>query len=86
MPIRIDSQSADFASRFRAFLAMKREVSADVEAAARGQPRGLARPQVLAGRGRRAGNLAQGQRRGRIPAHADPADGSRHYVPDDADL
>ena len=35
MPIRIDSQSADFASRFSAFLAMKREVSADVDAAVR---------------------------------------------------
>ena len=35
MPIRIDSRSADFASRFRAFLATKREVSADIEAATR---------------------------------------------------
>lgn len=35
MPIRIDSCSADFASRFRAFLATKREVSADIEAATR---------------------------------------------------
>ena len=35
MPIRIDSQSADFAARFAAFLAMKREVAADVESAVR---------------------------------------------------
>ena len=35
MPIRIDSRSADFAERFSAFLAMKREVSADIDAAAR---------------------------------------------------
>ncbi len=35
MPIRIDSQSADFPARFAAFLAMKREVAADVEAAVR---------------------------------------------------
>jgi histidinol dehydrogenase len=35
MPIRIDSRSADFAERFNAFLAMKREVSADIDAAAR---------------------------------------------------
>jgi histidinol dehydrogenase len=35
MPIRIDSQSADFAARFAAFLAMKREVAADVETAVR---------------------------------------------------
>jgi len=35
MPIRIDSQSADFAARFQAFLAMKREVAADVENAVR---------------------------------------------------
>ncbi|GAB1717565.1 MAG: histidinol dehydrogenase [Nitrobacter sp.] len=35
MPIRIDSRSADFASRFKAFLATKREVSADIEAATR---------------------------------------------------
>jgi histidinol dehydrogenase len=33
MPIRIDSASADFPSRFKAFLATKREVSADIEAA-----------------------------------------------------
>jgi histidinol dehydrogenase len=35
MPIRIDSASADFAPRFKAFLATKREVSADIEAATR---------------------------------------------------
>ena len=35
MPIRIDSRSADFASRFEAFLAAKREVSADIETATR---------------------------------------------------
>jgi histidinol dehydrogenase len=35
MPIRIDSRSADFPSRFKAFLATKREVSADIEAATR---------------------------------------------------
>lgn len=35
MPIRIDSSSADFAERFTAFLAMKREVAADIETAVR---------------------------------------------------
>jgi len=35
MPIRLDSRSADFADRFAAFLATKREVSADIEAATR---------------------------------------------------
>src|SRR5215831_13248171 len=35
MPIRLDRSSADFDQRFVAFLAAKREVSADVEAAAR---------------------------------------------------
>ena len=35
MPIRIDTASADFASRFNAFLVMKREVSADIETATR---------------------------------------------------
>ena len=35
MPIRIDSRSADFTGRFNAFLSMKREVSADIDAAAR---------------------------------------------------
>ncbi|MBR1220938.1 histidinol dehydrogenase [Bradyrhizobium sp. U87765 SZCCT0131] len=35
MPIRIDSRSADFAERFKAFLAVKREVAADIEAAVR---------------------------------------------------
>jgi len=35
MPIRLDRSSADFDQRFRDFLAAKREVSADVEAAAR---------------------------------------------------
>ncbi|HWW47745.1 MAG TPA: histidinol dehydrogenase [Xanthobacteraceae bacterium] len=36
MPLRLDSRNADFADGFAAFLAMKREVSADVEAVARG--------------------------------------------------
>ena len=35
MPIRLDSRSADFAARFAAFLATKREASADVEQAVR---------------------------------------------------
>src|SRR5437016_12241927 len=35
MPVRLDSKSADFAERFASFLATKREISADVEAAAR---------------------------------------------------
>ncbi len=35
MPIRLDRSSADFDQRFASFLAAKREVSADVEAAAR---------------------------------------------------
>ena len=35
MPVRLDRSSADFDQRFSAFLAAKREVSADVEAAAR---------------------------------------------------
>jgi histidinol dehydrogenase len=35
MPIRLDSRSADFPARFAAFLATKREVSADVEQAVR---------------------------------------------------
>src|SRR5579871_3138954 len=35
MPIRLDSQSADFAQGFRAFLATKREVAEDVEQAVR---------------------------------------------------
>src|SRR5213592_2163976 len=35
MPIRIDTASADFAQRFNAFLSMKREVAADIEAATR---------------------------------------------------
>ena len=35
MPVRLDRSSADFDQRFQAFLAAKREVSADVEAAAR---------------------------------------------------
>jgi histidinol dehydrogenase len=35
MPVRLDRSSADFDQRFAAFLATKREVSADVEAAAR---------------------------------------------------
>ena len=35
MPIRLDTRAADFAERFDAFLATKREVSADVEQTAR---------------------------------------------------
>jgi histidinol dehydrogenase len=35
MPVRLDRSSADFAKRFAAFLATKREVSADIEAATR---------------------------------------------------
>jgi histidinol dehydrogenase len=35
MPVRLNSSSADFAGRFACFLAMKREVSADIEAATR---------------------------------------------------
>ena len=35
MPVLLDTTSPDFAAAFRAFLAMKREVAADVEAASR---------------------------------------------------
>jgi histidinol dehydrogenase len=35
MPVRLDRKSADFTKRFGEFLAMKREVSADIEAATR---------------------------------------------------
>ena len=35
MPLRLERSSADFDQRFAAFLAAKREISADVEAAAR---------------------------------------------------
>src|SRR5260370_16900391 len=35
MPVRLDRSSADFAERFASFLAMKREVSADIESATR---------------------------------------------------
>src|SRR5580692_6679059 len=35
MPVRLDSSSADFAERFAGFLAIKREVAADIEAATR---------------------------------------------------
>ena len=35
MPVRLDRSSADFAERFAEFLAMKREVSADIESATR---------------------------------------------------
>src|SRR5260370_29349538 len=35
MPVRLDRSRADFTRRFAAFLAMKREVSADIEHAAR---------------------------------------------------
>jgi histidinol dehydrogenase len=36
MPLRLDSQSADFPQRFSAFLAVKREAAADVEQTVRG--------------------------------------------------
>jgi histidinol dehydrogenase len=35
MPVRLNTKSADFAARFASFLATKREVSADIEAATR---------------------------------------------------
>ena len=35
MPIRLDQRQSDFTERFNVFLAMKREVSADIDAAAR---------------------------------------------------
>ena len=35
MPVRLDQSSADFTARFAGFLAMKREVAADIEAATR---------------------------------------------------
>src|SRR5258708_1601187 len=35
MPVRLDHSSPDFAQRFQAFLAAKREVSADIESATR---------------------------------------------------
>ena len=35
MPVRLNRKSADFAERFASFLAMKREVSADIEVATR---------------------------------------------------
>src|SRR6201999_3801704 len=35
MPVRLDKSSADFAKQFAGFLAMKREVAADIEAATR---------------------------------------------------
>src|SRR3954465_13106972 len=35
MPIRLDTRAPDFAERFRAFLATKRETAADVEASVR---------------------------------------------------
>jgi histidinol dehydrogenase len=35
MPLRLDSQSADFADRFRSLLALKREAAQDVEQAVR---------------------------------------------------
>ena len=34
MPLRLDSQNADFAERFRSLLALKREAAQDVEQAA----------------------------------------------------
>ena len=36
MPLRLDSQSADFAERFRAFLSVKRDAAQDVEQTVRG--------------------------------------------------
>ena len=35
MPVRLNSQSADFPERFRSLLALKREVAQDVEDAVR---------------------------------------------------
>ena len=35
MPVRLDQSSADFAERFARFLAIKREVAADIETATR---------------------------------------------------
>ena len=35
MPLRLDSQNADFADRFRSLLALKREAAQDVEQAVR---------------------------------------------------
>ena len=35
MPLRLDSESADFSKRFRAFLAVKREAAQDVEQSVR---------------------------------------------------
>ena len=35
MPLRLDSQNADFADRFRGLLALKREAAQDVEQAVR---------------------------------------------------
>src|ERR1700675_3291113 len=35
MPVRLDRSRADFTERFAGFLAMKREVSADIESATR---------------------------------------------------
>src|SRR6476619_2456370 len=43
MPVRLESRSADFAERFAIFLATKREVSADIEAAARASVDDVAR-------------------------------------------
>jgi histidinol dehydrogenase len=40
MPVRLDRSSADFDQRFAAFLAAKREVSADVERATRASSTG----------------------------------------------
>ena len=36
MPLRLDSQSADFPERFRSLLALKREAAQDVEQVVRG--------------------------------------------------
>ncbi|MBI5128488.1 MAG: histidinol dehydrogenase [Rhodopseudomonas palustris] len=35
MPVRLDTEASDFAQQFKAFLAIKREVAADIEAATR---------------------------------------------------
>src|ERR1051325_1879029 len=42
MPVRLDSRSADFRERFDAFLAAKREIAADIEAATRAIVDGVA--------------------------------------------
>ena len=66
MPIRIDSRSADFASRFKAFLATKREVSADIDAATR------AIVEDVAARGDHVGHLLDREPEARDARRATP--------------